>query len=74
MNMIEVTSLTNETFIINLDHVVAIKKDLEFSVSDGTRYATVILSSGQLIPISKTDFTSIMCQLTDQYRISVIED
>lgn len=67
MNLIELT-----TYIINLDHVVAIKKST--GISGSTKYATIMLSSGQSIPISDTDFNSIMCQLTDQYRIGVVED
>lgn len=72
MNLIELTTSLTETVIINLDHVAAIKRDI--SCSDNTRYATIILSSGQSISVSETDFNNIMCQLTDQYRISVIED
>lgn len=72
MNMIEVTSLTNETFIINLNHVAAIRKDVDFS--EGTSYATVILSSGQSIPVSEADFNRIICQLTDQCSIYAVED
>lgn len=72
MNLIELTSLTNETFLINLDHVAAIREDMDFS--EGTRYATIMLSSGQFIPISEADFHRITCQLTNQYSISVIED
>lgn len=67
MNLIELT-----TFIINLDHVVAIKKGA--GLSDTTRYATVMLSSGQSIPISDADFNRVMSQLTDQYSIRAIED
>ena len=72
MNIIELTSLTNETFIINLDHVAAIRKDMDFS--EGTEYATIILSSGQLIHVSEADFNRVRCQLTNQYNIRVIED
>lgn len=73
MNMIEITSLTNETYIINLDQIAAIKADLDFS-SSGTRYATISLSSGQLIHVSKADFDRVRCQLTNQYNIRVVAD
>lgn len=72
MNLIELTTSLTETFIINLDHVAAIKRGV--GVSDSTGYATVMLSSGQSIPISETDFNRIICQLTDQYFICAVED
>lgn len=73
MNLLELTtSLTNETFIINLDHVAAIKKDM--NPSESARYATVILSSGQSISVSEIDFNRIIYQLTDQYTLCVVED